>query len=274
MIVCPEPRRRSRPQHSSHSNGCIFIYATLRGSKTYLHLWTILCDQTVAQSWVLTGDGDDEGYFNSCNRVDTRDIGNQWIAMSVSMQCSNFWINLESQERELYRWSIEWITKSWIESSRPCFYHSHIQYRSTGHCSTVLNVYTYCTLESRLQFVRLLKLRPTDIKWVISTKCIVAALPKTFALTRKVTHCASVQRASEIIWRGASINRNVRIAAKDIRKTILRSGLPFYTAVLYLIRKYSNMVVYSATISYGQPSQNWGLSGAMRYEVQIGHRTA
>ena len=118
MIVCSEPRRRSRPQHSSHSNGCIFIYATLRGSKTYLHLWTILCGQTVAQSWVLTGDGDDEGYFNSCNRVDTRDIGNQWIAMSVSMQCSNFWINLESQERELYtRWSIEWIESSRVESS-------------------------------------------------------------------------------------------------------------------------------------------------------------
>ena len=50
----------------------------------------------------------------------------------------------------------------------------------------------------------------------VSDKCIVAAVPKTFALTRKVTHSASVQRASEIIWRGASINRNVRIAAKDL----------------------------------------------------------
>ena len=164
MIVCSEPRRRSRPQHSSHSNGCIFIYATLRGSKTYLHLWTILCGQTVAQSWVLTGDGDeDEGYFNSCNRVDTRDIGNQWIAMSVSMQCSNFWINLESQERELYRWSIEWIESS----SRPC---SIIPTYNIGLPGIAPQCYTftYCTLESRLQFVRLLKLRPTDIKWVIN----------------------------------------------------------------------------------------------------------
>ena len=156
-----------------------------------------------------------------------------------------------------------------VESS--VFYHSHIQYRSTGHCSTVLHVHL---LYVRVTVTVCSSAKAETNRHKVSDKCIVAALPKTFALTRKVTHCASVQRASEIIWRGASINRNVRIAAKDIRKTILRSGLPFYTAVLYLIRKYSNMVVSSATILYGQPSQNWGPSEAMRYEVQIGHRTA